>query len=113
VLFTGAPFAVYQLALAGSILLDNPQRPVYPRWAAFFCMFVSVFMIEAALILFFKTGPFSQNGLFVFYLPMALFFVWILTFSGLALRAINAEVAARDRTRAVSGSVSRPVTAAA
>jgi hypothetical protein len=95
VLFTGAPFAVYQIALAVVTFSDRSERPVYPRWSAYFNLFVSVFMIEASLMLFFKTGPFSQNGVFVFYMPMIVFFVWILTFSYLPLRAINAEVAAR------------------
>jgi hypothetical protein len=104
VLFTGAPFALYQWALAATIFLDTSERPVYPRWSAFFSLFVSFFMIEAGLLLFFKTGPFSQNGLFVFYMPMFVFFVWILTYSWLSIRAINLEAAARERASASSAS---------
>ena len=89
VLYTGAPFAVYQIALAVVIFSDRSDQPVYPRWSGYLNLFVSLFMMEAALILFFKTGPFSQNGLFVFYLPMSVFFIWIMTFSFLSLRAIN------------------------
>lgn len=95
VLYTGAPFAVYQLALAAGTFMDKSERPVYPRWSAYFNILVSFFMFEAALILFFKTGPFSQNGVLVFYIPMVIFFSWIVVFSILALRAINTEVAAR------------------
>jgi hypothetical protein len=51
-------------------------------------------MCEACLLLFFKTGPFSQNGVLVFYIPMIAFFVWIVVFSVLTVRAINAEAAA-------------------
>ena len=50
-------------------------------------------MCEACLLLFFKTGPFSQNGVLVFYIPMIVFFVWIVVFSVLTVRAINAETA--------------------
>lgn len=99
VLFTGAPFAAYQIALACAIFLDQSERPVYPRWSAFMNLFVSFFMIEAGLLLFVKTGPFSQNGVFVFYTPMVVFFVWILTFSYLPIKAINAEAAARAALR--------------
>lgn len=99
VLYTGAPFASYQIALAVVILSDASERPVFPRWSAYFNLFASFFMFEAAGILLFKTGPFSQNGLFVFYVPMITFFVWILVFSALALKAINAEVAARTSLR--------------
>lgn len=94
VLFTGAPFALFQIALAVSILMDKSERPAFPRWSAYFNLFASVFMCEASLLLFFKTGPFSQNGVLVFYIPMVVFFVWIVTFSILTVRAVNAESAA-------------------
>jgi hypothetical protein len=94
VLFTGAPFALFQLALAASILMDTGARAPFPRWSAYFNIFTSFFMCEACLLLFFKTGPFSQNGVLVFYVPMIVFFVWIVMFSTLTLRAINAEATA-------------------
>ena len=93
VLFTGAPFALFQIALAVTTLLDNSTRPVFPRWSAYFNLFSSFFMCEASLLLFFKTGPFSQNGVLVFYVPMIVFFAWIMIFSVLTLRAIKAEAA--------------------
>ena len=95
VLYTGAPFASYQIALGVVTLTDKSERPVYPRWSAYCNFFVSFFMIEAAGILFFKSGPFSQDGLLVFYVPMSVFFIWILLFTHLALRAVAAEVAVR------------------
>jgi hypothetical protein len=91
VLFTGAPFALFQICLAVTTLLDKSVRPVFPRWSAYYNLFASFFMCEASLLLFFKTGPFSQNGILVFYVPMIVFFVWIVMFSVLTLRAINAE----------------------
>jgi hypothetical protein len=94
VLFTGAPFALFQLALAASILMDKSPLPSFPRWSGYLNIFVSFFMCEACLLLFFKTGPFSQNGVLVFYIPMIVFFVWIVAFSVLTVRAINAESAA-------------------
>ena len=95
VLYTGAPFGAYQIALGLVILQDKSDQPVFPRWSAFANFFTSFFMFEAALILFFKTGPFSQNGAAVFYLPMVVFFVWILMFSWLSARAVDAEVRRR------------------
>jgi hypothetical protein len=89
VLFTGAPFAAYQIALAAATLRSD--ETVFPRWSAYLNLFVSVFMIEASLIIFFKTGPLSQNGLFVFYLPMIIFFAWICAMSYLSLKAVKAE----------------------
>ena len=93
---TGAPFSAYQIALGIVTLMDKSDQPVYPRWSAYMNFFIAIFFFEAAGTLFFKTGPFSQTGLFVFYIPMALFFIWISMFSVLAIRAINAEVAKRE-----------------
>lgn len=39
------------------------------------------------------------NGVFVFYMPTIVFFVWILTFSYPPIRAIEAEAAARAALR--------------
>lgn len=97
VLYTGAPFAAYMVPLGLVTLADKSENPVYPRWSAYFNFFVSFFMFEAAGILFFKTGPFSQNGIFVFWIPMFVFFSWIVTFSVLAAKAVNAEVDRRKR----------------
>jgi hypothetical protein len=91
VLFTGAPFAMYMIALAGSILLDRSERPAYPRWVAYYNLFTTFFMFEASLLIFFKHGAFAQNGLFVFYMPMIVFFVWILVMSKLTWNAVNRE----------------------
>ena len=91
VLFTGAPFAAYMVALAVSILLDESRRPAFPRWVAYYNLFTSFFMFEACFLIFFKTGPFSQNGMMVFYVPMVLFFVWILVMTTMTIRAVNRE----------------------
>jgi len=95
VLFTGAPFALFQLALAATTLLDSSGRAPFPRWSAYINLFTSVFMVEACLLLFFKTGPMSQNGVLVFYVPMVAFFAWIMIFTYLTLKAVDNEVAFR------------------
>src|ERR1700752_2159150 len=51
-LFTGAPFALFQIALAVSILMDKSERPAFPRWSAYVNLFSSFFMCEASLLLF-------------------------------------------------------------
>jgi len=81
---------------------------VYPRWSAYLNFFVAVFMIEAALVLFFKTGPFSLNGFFVFYVPMFVFFTWIMLFSVLAYRGADILAARRQGVSALSGLSDNP-----
>ena len=91
VLFTGAPFTAWAFALAAAILLDTSERPAFPRWAGYLSIWAGLLYVEACLLLFFKTGPFSQNGILVFYVPVAVFFVWIVALSWLTIRAVDAE----------------------
>ena len=91
VLFTGAPFTMWAFAVAAAIFLDRSERPAFPRWAAYLNVWAGLLYIEACLMLFFKEGAFSQNGILVFYIPVAVFFVWIVTMSVLTMRAVDAE----------------------
>ena len=91
VLFTGAPFTMWAFALAAAIFLDRSERPAFPRWVAYLNIWAGLLYIEACLMLFFKTGAFSQNGAAVFYLPVAVFFGWIITLTVMTIRAVNAE----------------------
>jgi len=91
VLFTGAPFTAWAFALAAAVLMDKSERPVFARWTAYMNIFAGLMYFEACFLLFFKTGPFSQNGIFVFYLPMATFFIWILVLTFVVIKAINEE----------------------
>jgi hypothetical protein len=111
VLFTGAPFAMYMIALAGSIFLDTSEQPAFPRWFAYVNLFVTFFMFEACLIAFFKHGAFSQNGLMVFYAPMIVFFLWVVLMSVMGMRAIERErdrLRAAERTRSIGAPARRP-----
>lgn len=111
-LFTGAPFAAYQIALAVATL--RAENPVFPRWSAFYNLFIAVFMIEASLIIFFKEGAFSQNGALVFYVPVIAFFVWICSLSFLVLRALKADAASGEvETDTGSGPLTTSVRASA
>jgi hypothetical protein len=44
-------------------------------------------------MIFFKHGPFGFNGLIAFWMPTAVFFVWMLVMSWMLLRAVSAEEA--------------------
>lgn len=91
VLFTGAPFTMWAFALAAAIFLDESERPAFPRWVAYLNIFAGILYVEASLIIFFKHGAFSQNGLMVFWVPVIVFFVWVVTLSAMVIRAVNAE----------------------
>lgn len=91
VLFTGAPFTMWAFAVAAAIFGDRSERPAFPRWVAYLNIWAGLLYVEACLMIFFKTGAFSQNGAAVFYLPVIVFFGWIVTMSVMVVRAVNAE----------------------
>lgn len=91
------PFCVQAIAIAVAILGDRRPDPVFPRWAGYFSAWAAVAFSPAILMLFFKTGPFSYQGVFVFWIPMFVFGAWILVLAWAAGRA-----AARDDGAAVS-----------
>jgi hypothetical protein len=70
----------------------------FPRWFGYFTIWTA-FMFEAGAIAFIpKTGPFSWNGLLVFWSPLTLFFGWIGVVSFMLLRSLKRQQAAKLAT---------------
>ena len=85
------PFTVWCFAQAALILSDKSEDPDFPRWTGFVCLWVGILFIPACLIFWFKSGPFSWNGLIAFYLPVAVFFVWVLPLTYFGIKAVKKE----------------------
>ena len=90
-LFDVPPFMVWMIAIGLAILMNQSGRQLFPRWAGYFCIWIAVCEAPAVLILFFKTGPFAYNGLVGFWLPTVAFFAWVIVFTWLVIRDVNAE----------------------
>jgi len=90
-LFSWPPFSVWCVAIALAILRDRSEPAIFPRWAAYFNLWVAFLLIPAGMMAFFKTGPFAFNGLLAMYLPLAVFFIWMIGMTVLVIRAINRE----------------------
>lgn len=88
-LFTWTPFAIWALAIALAIFLDPNERPVYPRYVAYVCLWVAVLFVPAGAMAFFKTGPFAWNGLMALYVPVGIFFVWLTVLTYETIKNIN------------------------
>jgi hypothetical protein len=85
--------AVVQFASIGfAILIDPRERPVFPRWAGYFNLWVALLVSPAGIVPFFKHGPFAWNGLLAFFMPLAVFVAWIAVMVVILLRAIDEDV---------------------
>jgi hypothetical protein len=93
-------FSVWCVALGLAIFLDRREQPDYPRWAAYLCLWTALLFVPACLIFWFKKGPFSWSGVVAFYVPVAIFFVWVTGLTVPALKAVYREraLAARRET---------------
>ena len=93
--------ACVQVAALGlAILLDNKSKPVFPRWAGYFNIWVSLIWVPAAVIPFFKTGPLAWNGVFAWWIPLSVYFCWFVVMVVLLLRAIGDDEREETAARA-------------
>lgn len=76
--FAFIAFTAWNFALGVAILSDTRKKPVFPRWLGYFNFFVGIAFVPDICVPFFKTGAFSWEGIFPFYLPLLVYLVWIL-----------------------------------
>jgi hypothetical protein len=72
------PAYVLQMVCIAIVAFTEPgPDPVWPRWAGYFNLWTGITGMGGGLAVFFKHGPFAWNGLIGFYIPIAMFVVWI------------------------------------
>jgi hypothetical protein len=90
--FDWSPLAVWYLAVAVAIFGDRSAAPVFPRWSAYLSLWVAMLSAPGGAMIFFKHGPLAFNGLFGIWIPLGVFFVWIIVMTALTIRAANREL---------------------
>jgi hypothetical protein len=85
------PFMPQFFSFAFAILSDSRPQPLFPRWLAYFNIWVELMFTPATVLPFFKSGPFAWNGLFVFWLPATVFTALFIINTIWLIKAINAE----------------------
>lgn len=85
------PFAIFMILIAAAIFCDHNSPTIFPRWVAFFNIWCAILIIPAALIEFFKTGPFAYDGAISFWFIYIVFFGWIMVMSIVTLRVAKVE----------------------
>jgi len=89
VLFAVPPFSLWCLAITVAVLRGGPQRAQLPRWVGYLNLWAAILFVPAMMMIFFKTGPFAQNGVLTFWMPVAVFFAWIVTMALVVARAAD------------------------
>lgn len=97
-----SPAVLQMLAIALVIFADDRAEPALPRWAGYFNVWVAILGIPAGLLIFFKDGPFAWDGVFGFWIPAPIFFVWVSVMTTLLVRAIKTETADEDESARVA-----------
>jgi hypothetical protein len=91
--FSYVAFTAWNIAIGLSILADTSTSPVYPRWMGYFNIWIGIIFIPDNVVPFFKSGPFSWNGIFPYWMPFAMYGIWILLMLAATLKTINREAA--------------------
>jgi hypothetical protein len=94
--------AALEAALLGIVILqDRRSTPRFPRWSGYYCVWSATLFTPGAVLVFFQTGPFAWDGLFVFWMPVVVFSSWIFVVTWLMIRSTNAVAADRPAMEAV------------
>jgi hypothetical protein len=89
-------FFLQEVSIAVAILMDRSARPVFPRWVGYANLWVPLSFVPALMAYFFKSGPFSWQGLLVFYLGLTTFGAWVIIMMWALLRAVREEPRGAD-----------------
>lgn len=95
------PFSIWAIAIGAAILSDAHDQPIFPRWSGYLSLWAAVLFTPGGLCLFFKSGPFSYNGVIVWWVPTLAFFIWIIIMSVLMVKAAYRQVEAARASAAV------------
>jgi hypothetical protein len=89
--FDWSPLFVWYMAVGLAIFTDRDQSPIFPRWAAWLSVWVATLSVPGGAMVLFKTGPLAFNGVLAIWIPLGVFFVWIVAMTVLTIQAINRE----------------------
>jgi hypothetical protein len=93
-----SPFCLQYIMIAMLVLQDTSGRPLFPRWIAYFNIWIAISFIPTGLVGFFRTGPLTWHGLIGFWIPTISYGTWFVVMF-LALRsAIRDDSLQHDNT---------------
>lgn len=91
--------ALQDLVVGIAILSDKRESPVFPRWVGYWSLWVAIGFMPAGLAGSFKSGPFAWNGLFVWWIPLFIFSVWLISLTIYLIKAINRQASEEGQSQ--------------
>ncbi|HKY90084.1 MAG TPA: hypothetical protein VJM11_03555 [Nevskiaceae bacterium] len=79
---------------------DHDERSAFPRWMGFFTIWAAIAFEVGAFAFIPRSGPFSWNGVVVFWMPFWVYGTWITVMSFKMLRAIRHQAGERKAAAA-------------
>lgn len=92
-LTTTDQFYIFQMVAIVYVSLtqkSDPNSP-FPRWMGYFTAWAALMFEVGAIAFLPKSGPFSWNGLFVYWCPLIIFGTWVTVMSIAMLMAIKRQ----------------------
>jgi len=96
------PFMVQNFSFAFAIATDRRETPLFPRWVAYVNVWAPIIFTPAVLLPHFKSGPFAWSGIFVIWIPAAVFVIQFVVNTWALLRAVATDDGG-DSARAAGG----------
>lgn len=89
---------IEMVATAVVEMMDKRETPMIPRWFTWLTFASGATLITAAGPAFFKSGPFAYHGLFAFYLPVAVWGLYLVGTSWFMLKELDRAAARAPST---------------
>ncbi len=82
------PFQLIAISIVSLSERNTDPHTAFPRWLGWLCLWAGVIASEGFVGVIFNSGPFSWNGIFVFWLPVIIFTIWMIAMTIMMFRAI-------------------------
>ena len=85
----GATAILQPAVIAVAVFQDRSRERVFARWVGYFNVWTVLLFLPGPLCVFFKTGPLAWDGLFPWWIPFVVFFLWMVVMLFVVRQAIS------------------------
>jgi hypothetical protein len=82
---------IFAAAMGISTLSDRRSEPLLPRWFGYFSLWAALMFTPGSANVFFKDGPLAYNGIFAWYIPVAVFGIWVPVVTVVMLKSVTRQ----------------------